>query len=167
MTYTKVAPQNKVCEECGGSFTPKQNHPRYKFCSYLCKSRNRYKKDSLSGKTKQWKQVGAEQTRIKQREYYHSNKAGRKDYVILKNAERRYLQRQSKALFDPELTSFVFQEAKRLQRMREEYTKIKWHVDHIVPLRGKLVCGLHVWNNFEVIPKIENLKKGNTHAVYD
>lgn len=159
--------QNRICEECGETFTPKQNHPRYKFCSYICKSRNRYKKDSASGKTKQWRQAGAENARIKQREYYQTNKSGRKDYVILKNAERRCLQRQSKALFDRELTSFVFQEAKRLQVLREDLTRIKWHVDHIIPIKGKLVCGLHVWNNFAVIPKVENLRKGNCYSVHD
>lgn len=37
----------------------------------------------------------------------------------------------------------------------------KWHVDHIVPLVSKKVCGLHVHNNLQVIPSIQNIKKGN------
>jgi hypothetical protein len=28
-------------------------------------------------------------------------------------------------------------------------------------------CGLHGWNNFAVIPKVENLRKGNYHPVHD
>jgi hypothetical protein len=46
-------------------------------------------------------------------------------------------------------------------RDRTKTTGIEHHVDHIVPLQGKTVCGLHAENNLSVITGIENSKKQN------
>lgn len=54
---------------------------------------------------------------------------------------------------------------KALYRHARALTKeagVRHHVDHIVPLRHELVCGLHVHNNLRVIPADENWRKHNS-----
>lgn len=46
-------------------------------------------------------------------------------------------------------------------KMKTHETGIKWHVDHIVPIKSEIVCGLHVHWNMRLLTASDNIAKGN------
>ena len=51
----------------------------------------------------------------------------------------------------------IYKEAKDLERL----TGVAYHVDHIMPLINRYLCGLHVPWNLRAIPASENMSKSN------
>lgn len=51
----------------------------------------------------------------------------------------------------------LYEESRQLTKE----TGIKHEVDHIIPIKHPMVCGLHVESNLRVMPATENLKKSN------
>lgn len=78
-----------------------------------------------------------------------------------KASARRALISGATASWDVELTDLVLIEAATLATLREKVCGFAWHIDHVIPLKGKTVCGLHVWNNLNVVPAAFNVKKVN------
>lgn len=56
---------------------------------------------------------------------------------------------------DKKAIKAIYQEARRLTTE----TGIKHEVDHIVPITGKKVCGLHVEANLQILTKTQNTRK--------
>ena len=50
----------------------------------------------------------------------------------------------------------------KIARELTEQTGIRHDVDHIIPLKGRNVCGLHVANNLRAIPATDNYRKHNS-----
>jgi hypothetical protein len=60
---------------------------------------------------------------------------------------------------------WMVEEAYELAKLRTQIFKFPWHVDHIIPLQGKLVSGLHLPHNLRVIPASDNLRKSNQFVI--
>jgi len=53
-------------------------------------------------------------------------------------------------------------ELRREVREQGELDGYGWELDHIIPLRGRRVCGLHVTANLRAVPAGDNRSKGST-----
>lgn len=106
-----------------------------------------------------WRAANTELISAKKKEYYLLNKEKLKKQKLIFYAERK----QRTMQWDKELTNFVKLEARDLVKKRKIQTGIRWSIDHEIPLKGKLVSGLDVWNNIKVIPLLENHRKYNNY----
>jgi len=103
------------------------------------------------------------------REYYNNNKEAQaynnaqwkkknKSKVNANNAKRRAVKlRATPPWADLSKIQEVYDEAHRLT----ELLGIDMHVDHIIPLQGELVSGLHVHSNLQILTYVDNLSKSN------
>lgn len=72
------------------------------------------------------------------------------------SAKRRaFLLRRIPPWADLKAIDQIYRDCRRISKE----TGIKHHVDHIVPLKGRTVSGLHVAENLQIIPAIDNLRK--------
>lgn len=75
-------------------------------------------------------------------------------YRFAQNARRRAAQRNQTP---------AWSQSQEIEELYREAKMKGMHVDHIVPINHPLVSGLHVVANLQLLPPIDNLKKGNRH----
>ena len=92
---------------------------------------------------------------------YPSNfyKANKERYIAA-SARRRAAQESATPSWLSAIDKAMIQEMYDVSEARYIQTGIKHHVDHIVPINGKNVAGMHVPWNLQVITAHENLSKG-------
>jgi 5-methylcytosine-specific restriction endonuclease McrA len=129
----------------------------YKYCKKCAKI---HSKDEFMNSSKLWDNLRSECKA--QEKVYEINRDRSKKRLYDAKRRAAYLYREPIWLTleqKLEIECFYY------KAMRyEEETGIKHHVDHIVPLQGNNVCGLHVPWNLQVIPASDNLSKGNRYV---
>lgn len=98
-----------------------------------------------------------EKQRTRAKEWRDSNKGLINYYTSKRKAAK--LQRTPEWLTEDD--RWMIEQAYELAAQRTAIFGFPWHVDHVLPLRGKTVSGLHVPTNLRVIPGVENMRKGN------
>jgi hypothetical protein len=122
------------------------------------------KHDWYLGNREQVIQAAATRPAAVLREYRNAWKEANKTQVLADNKVRR---RKHRDATPPWLTRRQKSEIRQLYQIAITMTQTtgeQYVVDHIVPLRGESVCGLHVPWNLRVITQEENLKKSNKHV---
>jgi hypothetical protein len=132
-------------------------------------SRRQYRaarKDDLSKSYAEWRAENPDKA-MAARTRWRDRNADR-----IKEVRRRWYDRNKKRVF----AAVAKRKADRAHRtpawadldaMRAIYEACPpgFHVDHIVPLRGRLVSGLHVETNLQYLPAKANIAKGNRYEV--
>jgi hypothetical protein len=136
---------NKTCCECANA------------TANATKSKNRQK---YSDSSNDWRKNNLDKSTAYSRKYVTQNKGKRNLWTSI--------YRQSKDDRMPEwLDPIDLLEMESIYAYCSALRKcgLDYHVDHIVPLRGTIVSGLHVPWNLQVIPGRENMSKGNKYGV--
>jgi len=164
----------KTCSKCGKAKLPQDFHKDSRASDKLyshCKSCHRkytkrhrqenkeyYKKYREENRKtiveygKKWREENREAKLEYHKKYYQENKIRFRMY----SAERESRKVQA-------TPPWLCRDLKK--EMEEIYATCPegYHVDHIVPIKGETVCGLHVPWNLQHLPAEENIAKGNRY----
>jgi len=109
--------------------------------------------------SRQYELEHKEERKLKDKVYAQNN-PHKKAAIVLK---RKVKQKQSIPKWSNiEMTKKIY---KLRDRLNEHSGYIKYHVDHIIPISGKLVSGLHVIENLKIVLASYNLSKNNKYEV--
>lgn len=161
----------KTCTGCGESFpievfvNPKKNS-RCPPCKkqYLAEYYQKNREKALA-KRKEVYAKNREKIIEESRVYRRENKDKIQDYCFRNKAKRNQRAQERRVAvrkattpwYDPQYLRDLYENIKEA----EAIFKTKFHVDHIIPLTHKAVCGLHTQENFQILTAQANWIKNN------
>lgn len=152
--------KTSVCIECRRIQTSDRriNNPEaYKAYQKAWKTANRLK---VNEDMRAWAHKNRDKIRAKYTKYYANNRDKVNDL-----AEHNRLKRLKRV--PTWLSKEDRQSIRKVYALARELTAaygFPWEVDHVIPLRGKTVSGLHVPSNLQIMPKSENRRKSNYYT---
>lgn len=111
-------------------------------------------KDVILQNGKRWRNVNSERKVELDKKWRRDNPERVAVYKAKRRAEE--IERTPSWADEAKIVEFY----KKARQLTIE-TGIQHHVDHIIPLKGEIVSGLHVENNLQILTRDENLKKSN------
>lgn len=111
-------------------------------------------KDRRSQDYKKWREENVGYRAAYMAKWAVDNKALVNEKIAYRNAIKR---RATAAWADRAKIKEIYTECVRIT----EETGVPHEVDHIYPLQGKTVCGLHCQDNLNIITQFENIQKSN------
>ena len=116
-------------------------------------------KEEILKRNKEYSVKNADFIKKRMAQYVKNNKS----YYAERNM-KRYTEKKKRVPSWLTTDDFwMIKEIYDLAKKRTELTGVKHHVDHIVPLHGKTVSGLHVPQNLQVLEQIQNIRKKNKY----
>lgn len=163
----------KTCNKCNkskpfSSFYKKSATPdgfayTCKECKYIYdKSYRELNIDNIRENQKRWEAANREHCNSKYRKYAEKNKERRCELVLISNRKKPWKKnaREAKRRSAKLNATPMWANMNAISEIYEKCPK-GYHVDHIVPLQGKAVCGLHVENNLQHLLASDNCIKSN------
>ena len=137
--FSKRRVNDRVCMKCDSAHKKPQSS-EYKKLQYI-KHRENY---------------------LAQKKIYRQNNKGKINALV---AARKKIIKQRTPIWLTEIDKERIQNEYKLAALQTKITGEPWHVDHVIPLQGKLVSGLHVPSNLRAIRGIDNISKKNKFEV--
>lgn len=114
--------------------------------------------EKRSAANKRWRENNPERAKENARRWQKLNPASRVRACALR---REKLRNATPKWLTPEQIAAIYAIYAAAERLTKE-TGVRHDVDHILPLRHRLCCGLHVPWNLQILTRDANKKKGNT-----